>query len=161
MTNLTTFLATHQTTLTSLLGYWPVQVWKEEQFGPLTKYTLGQMPDGRWAMLHHIRAVDTGLPHCHPCRMDSYRFQSYVERLFFPGGRTEEVLREAGSSHTIEPDCIHLLVGLPEGEAWTLVFAGPVVREWRHYSEEELRSTEPTQPHSKYHTAVSDAVYSG
>ena len=142
-TALDTFLATHEETLRSLLGYWPVHVWKVEQFGPLTKYTLGEMPDKRWAMLHHLTQADTGPAHCHPCVMETYLFHPYVERVYQPTGNgyhPEYTLWQAGSTHTIAPECIHQILFLPEGEAWSLVFAGPVVREWRHYSEEELQS---------------------
>lgn len=132
------FLAAHQATLTSLLGYWPVQVWKTQQFGPLTKYTLGQMPDGRWAMLHCLTAPDTGQPHDHPCEMESHGIQgSYCEQVFAHGG-SMFWLRGPGASRRIAPDCIHRITKLYDAEVWTLVFAGPVVREWRHYTEDEL-----------------------
>lgn len=160
MPDLDTLLATHEDTLRSLLGYWPVTVWKMEQFGPLTKYTLGEMPDGRWVMLHHLRGVDTGPPHDHPCMLESHGIAgSYWEQLYHADGRTELVLRAAGGHHTIWPETVHSVVGLPEGECWTLCFAGPVVRQWRHYSEDELRTL--PEAHSKYHTAASDTRYSG
>jgi hypothetical protein len=131
------FIAEHGDTLRALLpdylhGLIPFKV---EQFGPLTKYTLGQLPDERWAMLHHLREADDGPPHCHPCQMGTRLFGPYVERLYLPGGRTRDVLRPADSFHVIEPECIHKLIALPEGPVWTLVLAGPVVREWRHYPE--------------------------
>lgn len=131
---LQTLLATHAHVLRPLLGHlWPVTPFKVQQFGPLTKYTLGQMPDGTWAMLHHVTQPDVGAPHSHPCRFHSYRIKgSYWERLFVKG-RTQDVLREEGSNHVIEPNCIHSLTSLPEGDCWTLCFSGPVVRRWRHY----------------------------
>jgi hypothetical protein len=129
-------LSTHADVLRPLLdGLWPIQPWKVEQFGPLTKYTLGQMEDKRWAMLHRLCRPDSGKPHDHPCQMESHRIKgSYWERIYTNGG-VQDVLREAGSSHVIEPDCVHLITELPEGEAWTLCFTGPVVRQWRHYPE--------------------------
>ncbi|MCC2547737.1 hypothetical protein LJY25_14875 [Hymenobacter sp. BT175] len=136
MTSLETLLVTHADTLRPLLGsLWPVRPQKVEYFGPLTKYTVGPMPDGRWAMFHHIREADTGPPHCHPCQMDILLLKgSYAERIYRNGG-AEDVLRVAGDFHTIEPERIHQLFALPEGEAWSLCFAGPVVRQWRHYPE--------------------------
>jgi hypothetical protein len=134
MTPLDALLASHEAELRALLGpLWPVHPVKVEQFGPLTKYTPGPLADGRWAMLHHITQADESAPHDHPTRMEStVLVGSYVERLY-QDGQTRDVLREAGGSHIIEPDTIHRLVDLPEGEVWTLVKSGPVVRSWRHY----------------------------
>jgi hypothetical protein len=130
-------LAEYGDTIRALLpGYLHALVpFKVEQFGPLTKYTLGQLPNGRWAMLHHVIRPDSGPPHCHPCQMHSHRIKgSYWERLY-QNGTARDVLRTEGSNHVIEPECVHLLTELPQGDAWTLVFAGPVVRQWRHYPE--------------------------
>ncbi|TGE05579.1 hypothetical protein [Hymenobacter fodinae] len=130
-------LSTHGEVLQALLQpLWPINPFKVEQFGPLTKYTLGQMPDGRWAMLHRLTEADTGSPHDHPTRMDSHVLKgAYWEIIYHEDGRTERVLRAAGGYHTIWPHTVHRIVELPEGECWTLVLAGPVVREWRHYPE--------------------------
>jgi hypothetical protein len=104
-----------------------------------TKYTLGQMPDGTWAHLHHFTGPDQGTPHNHPCTITSHGIAgSYLERIFTPEGegyRTEDVLRTAGGFHVIAPECIHKLLSLPDGECWTLCFTGPVVNEWRHFPE--------------------------
>lgn len=129
-------LATHAAELQRLLPphLWPVRPVEVRQFGPLTKYTLG--PDGdEWLHLHHVTQVDTGAPHCHPCKMLSTRIKGkYWERIF-EGGSAHDVLREEGTSHEIAPDCVHLLTGLPDGEVWTLARTGPVVRDWQHYPE--------------------------
>jgi hypothetical protein len=126
----------HGEVLAALLGpLWPIRTYQIAHYGPLTKYTLGQAPDGDWVHLHHVTHPDTGAPHCHPCRMLSTRIKgSYWERLF-RNGQAQDVLREEGSSHVIEPDCVHLLTALPDGEVWTLVKTGPVVRDWQHYPE--------------------------
>ncbi|SNR92107.1 hypothetical protein [Hymenobacter mucosus] len=118
-----------------LLGnLWPVRPFKVEQFGPLTKYTLGEMPDGRWAMLHRLTEADAGSPHDHPCDMESHGIHgSYCEQVFCPGPMFK--LWGPGSSHHIGADCIHRITKLYNEEVWTLVFAGPVVRQWKHYPE--------------------------
>jgi hypothetical protein len=143
MTTLDTLLTTHRQTLQDLLGTLPLSIWKVEQYGPLTKYTLGQMPDGRWSMLHHLTAPDKGLPHDHPVAFTStILVGGYRENVYHPvadGYRMELVERLPGNTHDIAADCIHQIVELPEGECWSLCLAGPVVREWRHYSLEELR----------------------
>jgi hypothetical protein len=116
---------------------------KVEQFGPLTKYTLGQLPDGRWAMLHHITRPDTGPPHDHPVAFEAHIISGgYRETIYYlpPDDNdglvfAEDIDRRPGSHHFISPDCIHRLTGLPTGDSWSLCFAGPVVRECRHYPE--------------------------
>lgn len=134
---LASLLSAHAPVLQPLLGpLWPVRPFKTEQFGPLTKYTLGQMPDGRWAMLHCLAGPDQGPPHDHPTRMDSHIIAgSYWETVYHEGGRTERVLRAAGGHHTIWPHTVHVITDLPQGCAWSLAFGHDVVREWRHYPE--------------------------
>ena len=106
---------------------------KVEQFGPLTKYTLGEDQPGIWAMLHRLTAPDTGPPHSHPCAFHCYRLAGrYVERLYRGAGPVE-VVRAPGEDFLIPADCIHCITELPDGEAWSLCFAGPVEREWQHY----------------------------
>lgn len=125
--------------LEQLLGrLWPVRtVFKKEQFGPLTKYTLGQMPNSEWAMLHLLREPDAGPPHDHPCSMRCHGLKnSYVDRRYLPVTRqVDEQTRRAGQQWVIAPSTVHSITALPEGPCWTLCFAGPVVREWRHYPE--------------------------
>jgi hypothetical protein len=130
------FLDTHAAALRPLLGpLWPVTLHHIEQHGPLTKYVLGELPDGRWAMLHHLREPDAGPPHCHPVHFDVTGIQGgYVEDRY-EGGQAVPVLRAAGDSWDIAPECIHRITLVSPGGCWTLVKAGPVVRQWRHYPE--------------------------
>lgn len=138
---LATFLAEHERTLRALLPAlgWPLPLLKTEQFGPLTKYTLGEARPGVWAMLHRLTETDEGLPHDHPVRFEAHVLSGgYIEKLYrlLPGGTVREmqqVWRPAGSRHVIEPQTIHRLVELPAGESWSLCLAGPVERAWRHY----------------------------
>lgn len=134
MTDLEAFTTRNETVLRSLLGpHWPVRPWKVEQFGPLTKYTLGPMADGRWVMLHHLTRPDSGSPHDHPCSLESHVIEgSYTEQVYL-GEAIATITWKPGSVHEIPDDYIHLITDLPEGEVWTLCFAGPVVREWKHY----------------------------
>jgi hypothetical protein len=131
-------LATHADVLQPLLGpLWPVCPFKTEQFGLLTKYTLGQMPNGTWAMLHCITGSDAvAHPHDHPCRFDSYGIKgSYWENSYYEDGRTELTLRAPGGHYTIWPHTIHEVVATMDGPVWTLVFAHEVVQQARHYPE--------------------------
>ncbi|MGI4864130.1 MAG: hypothetical protein ACRYFZ_09435 [Janthinobacterium lividum] len=133
-------LATHADAVRALLpGHLHhLAPFKVEQFGALTKYTLGEVRPGVWAMLHYLRAPDAGPlgPHSHPCRFDSHGIKGgYWERAFHEDGRTELVLRAAGGNHTIWPNTVHAIVGLPDGPAWTLVFGYEVIQEARHYPE--------------------------
>ena len=134
---LQSLLATHAAVLQPLLGpLWPVRPFKTEQFGPLTKYTIGQMPDGRWAMFHCLTAPDLGAPHDHPTRMDVVIIDGgYWETIFCDDGRTERVFRAPGGNHTIWPHTVHSITDLPHGRAWSLAFGHEVVRDWRHYPE--------------------------
>lgn len=114
---------------------WPVRPFKVEQFGPLTKYTLGEAWPGTWVMLHRLTQPDSGAPHCHPCPLLTHIITGgYAEVEFRNGGR---IYRDwiPGSSHYIASDCIHIIPRLLADECWSLVFAGPVEREWRHYPE--------------------------
>lgn len=135
--NLQALLDTHAEMLMQLLppDLWGLRPFEVKQFGPLTKYTLGQMPDGRWAHLHYLGAPDEGDMHDHPCDIESIGIKgSYLELRAEKGG-TVEMLRRAGERRQIPADCIHIIVWVSKGGCWTLVFTGPVVREWRHYPE--------------------------
>lgn len=138
--DLNQLLTAHADVLAPLLGpLWPVEhVFERKQYGPLTKYTLAPMPDGRWAMLHRLAGIDHAPPHSHPCRMDSYGIDGeYWELSYHEDSRTELTLRAAGGHYTIWPETVHKAVGIPSGVAWTLVFSGPVVNEAKHYPELE------------------------
>ena len=132
------FTAAHAPTLQALLPphLWPPPLHHTEQHGPLTKYVLGEARPGVWGMLHRLTAADEGPPHDHPVRFESTIIAGgYWERIWLPGGRTQDVRREPGQSHVIAAECIHRITSLPAGECWSLVFAGPVIRQWKHYPE--------------------------
>lgn len=99
------------------------------------KYHLS---DGR--VLHHFtREEPHADPHDHPWSFETEILDSgYVEEVFhvFPDGgwRSELVDRAPWTVHHIGAEHIHRIVGLPRGEGWTLVRAGPherVTRFWR------------------------------
>jgi len=117
----------------------PLRPFKVENFGPLRKYTLGEAWPGTWVMLHHLLGTESGPPHCHPVAFQStILLGSYLERVYHPteeGCHVQDILRSEGSAHHIAAECIHKLIALPDEHCWTLVFAGPVVREWRHHPE--------------------------
>lgn len=73
-----------------------------------------------------------------PCDIESIGIKgSYLELRAEDGGIVEH-LRRAGERRSISADCVHIIVWVSKGGCWTLVFTGPVVRQWRHYSEAEL-----------------------
>ncbi len=59
---------------------------------------------------------------------------SYCEQVFTPGG-TMIRLMGPGMTRYIGAYTIHRITQLYGSEVWTLVKAGPVVHQWRHYPE--------------------------
>ncbi|RZJ86588.1 MAG: hypothetical protein EOO60_13255 [Hymenobacter sp.] len=134
---LQSLLATHADHLQALLPthFWPISPFEVKQFGPLTKYTLGQMPDGRWAHLHYLSSPDEGDMHDHPCDIESIGIKGSYLELRAEASGIEEILRRAGERRIITADCIHIIEWVSKGGCWTLCLTGPVVRQWRHYPE--------------------------
>lgn len=130
-------LATHGDVLRDLLPDYidAARPFEVKHFGPLTKYTLGQVPDGRWAHLHYLARPDEGDMHDHPCDIESVGIKGSYLELRFEAGGIETILRRAGERRLITADCIHIIEWVSKGGCWTLVFTGPVVRNWRHYPE--------------------------
>lgn len=136
--NLQSLLNTHAGFVQRLVppGMWPIRPFKVEQFGALTKYTLGEAWPGTWVMLHRLAGPDAGPPHDHPCPLLAHILKGgYAENEFYPNGAVAMRQWQPGASHYIAPDCIHTITRLLDGPSWSLVFAGPVVREWQHYPE--------------------------
>lgn len=142
--HLVALLATHAAALQKLLPppLWPLAPIEVKHYGLLTKYVLGEARPGIWAMLHRLDGSDaSACPHNHPCRFDSYGIKGgYWEHSHHEDGRTELTLRVAGGHYTIWPHTIHEVVAVLDGPAWTLVFAGPVVSDWKHFPELSARS---------------------
>lgn len=135
--NLESLLATHADALRELLPEHlrHLDPFEIKQFGPLTKYTLGQLPDGRWAHLHYLSGPDQGDMHDHPCDIESVGIKGSYLELRRLGNGVKELLRRAGQRRLIPAACVHIIVWVSKGGCWTLVFTGPVVRNWRHYPE--------------------------
>lgn len=133
--HLTALLATHAAQLQALLPehLWPLAPVEVKQYGPLRKYTIGQMPDGRWAHLHYLDGPDQGDMHDHPCDIESIGIKGAYLELRRLGTGVKELLRRAGQRRSIPAACVHIIVWVSKGGCWTLVFTGPVVRQWRHY----------------------------
>jgi len=136
-TNLAALLATHADTVRALLPEHlrhlvPFEV---KEFGPLTKYTLGQLPDGRWAHLHYLEQPDQGDMHDHPTDIESTGIKGSYLELRRLGHGVKELLRRAGQTRSIPASCIHIIVWVSKGGCWTLVKTGPVIRDWKHYPE--------------------------
>lgn len=107
-----------------------------ERMSPaFVKYHLD---DGR-ALHRFTRPEPHADPHDHPWSFETTILSGgYLEEIFtlLPEGgwRSAFVERAPGSHHAIAADHIHRIVGLPSGESWTLVKAGPHVRRtlfWR------------------------------
>jgi len=109
-----------------------------EEISPIfTKYHL----EGPWPfapVLHKFTDVDNYYPHDHPWGFTSHVLKGgYVEEVYVPyhDGTWDmiEVERLPGTSHTVKATHIHRMVKLLDGEAWTLVLAGPEEREFRFW----------------------------
>jgi len=96
------------------------------------------LDDGR--ALHRFgRPEPHAHPHDHPWSFETTILSGgYVEEVFsiLPDGswRSTFVERLPGSRYWIEAGHIHRIVSLPQGESWTIVRAGPHVRQtcfWR------------------------------
>ncbi len=134
--HLQALLDTHADVLCPLLGpHWPVRPFEVKEFGPLTKCTLGELPDGRWLHLHYLNGPDAGAMHDHPTDIESIGIKGAYLELRATEGGVDEQLRKAGETRTIAADCVHIIVWVSKGGCWTLVKTGPVVRQWRHYPE--------------------------
>lgn len=101
-------------------------------------------PDGAqpWPfrpVLHHFQPHDIGEePHDHPHGFQVFVLRgSYLEEVFtlLPDGGWSMTLhrRETASVRQVAATDIHRIVGLPDGDCWTLVLAGPVERDWRFW----------------------------
>ena len=91
------------------------------------------------ASLHRFTAPDLSDPHDHPWDFTSHVLRGgYVEEIFtlYPDGSVigETVERRAGTSHRVKATTIHRIVRLLGPDCWTIIVAGPPVREtlfWR------------------------------
>lgn len=99
-----------------------------------TKYHLA---DGR--ALHRFRLEEPhATPHDHPWPFETTILAGgYVEEVFHVAAdgtwRSEHIHRLPGQTYRIEATHIHRIVGLPDGECWTLVRAGPHERSTRFW----------------------------
>jgi len=83
---------------------------------------------------HHFTGTDKGGPHDHPWSFRSYIMQGgYIERVYQPDGKFEDIKREPGTSFNLPAEHIHEIIELPQGECWTLVIPGPLEREWKFW----------------------------
>ena len=109
---------------------------RAERMSPaFSKYHLD---DGR-ALHRFVRPEPHAHPHDHPwCFETTILSGGYVEEVFtfLPNGSWQSLLVERlpGSRHSIDANHIHRIIGLPHGESWTIVQAGPAERKtsfWR------------------------------
>ena len=92
----------------------------------------------RPASFHRFTQPDRGDPHDHPWSFTTHILSGgYDEEVFSIGPnnswRSEVHHRAPGTAHTVSARHIHRIVHLPEGEAWTLVLAGPHERTSRFW----------------------------
>jgi hypothetical protein len=79
------------------------------------------------AVIHEFTEIDKGeTPHDHPFSFTSHvLFGSYVETRYFinPDGSwcCKVFHRQEGDSFTVEADCIHKIIALPQGVCYTMI----------------------------------------
>lgn len=107
-----------------------------------TKYHLnpkGKLPLPIRPVIHQFTGLEIDeVPHDHPFSFYSYiLFGGYVERIYSQNSagvwETEDVFRAPHTVHQVPANRIHQIVGLPAGEATTLIDAGPKVQEPAFY----------------------------
>lgn len=78
--------------------------------------------------IHHIMRPDEDrFPHDHPFDFTSFILKGgYIE--WRPGESTRQFL--PGDVVRRRAEDLHIIKALPRGDAWTLVFAGPLRRRW-------------------------------
>ena len=109
---------------------------KEKMSAEFTKHFI-DIGDSQF-ILHHFTGADKGGPHDHPFDIDStIEYGSCLERIYeIIDGKVhiEDVLHKKGDRRIIKAECIHEIIGLPDGELWTSVEYKEKVREpgfWR------------------------------
>ena len=109
-------------------------IMRVERMSPaFVKYHLD---DGR--VLHRFTREEPHVdPHDHPWSFETEILAGgYVEEVFnhdAKGWRSELVHRHPGETYQVAAEHIHRIVELPTGDCWTLVRAGPHVRETRFF----------------------------
>lgn len=103
-----------------------------------TKYHLGIRGAPVPFVLHQFTGVDRDLAHDHPFSFHTHiLYGGYVEEVYtiYPGGTwsMEVIERLPGTAHHVEATHIHRIIGLPQGECWTMILPGPAVRETRFW----------------------------
>lgn len=99
----------------------PVDLRVERMNGGMVKLHLGTPDKPR--VVHWFTHPDHGDPHDHA----QFGFWStilegsYVEERYRTDGSFERIHRRKGDRFYVDPDAIHRIVGLPDGETWTLI----------------------------------------
>ena len=118
----------------------PIEI--ERMNDVFTKYHLnpkGELPIPLRPVIHQFTGLEVGeQPHDHPFDFYSYvLFGSYVERIYTQDAAgfwvTEDVFRAPHTVHHVPATRIHQIVGMPDGQATTLIDAGPKIQEPAFY----------------------------
>ena len=97
-----------------------------ERMAPhMVKLHLGTPDKPR--VVHWMSAPDWGDPHDHAQFgfWSSVLAGSYVEERYRRDGSFERIHRRQGDRFYVEPDAIHRIVDLPDGECWTVIEPDP------------------------------------
>lgn len=113
---------------------------KEIMSDEFTKYHLLGLPFD--AVIHHFTGIDKGGPHSHPFKFNSFILKGgYIERVYYYYNNgiwcTKDIFHSAGESFTINADHIHEIIGLPEGDCWTLIIPDKWEKEPRFFNFDE------------------------
>ena len=97
----------------------------ERMNGGMLKIHLGT-PD-RARVIHWFSAPDNGDPHDHKQWgfWSTVIHGSYVEEHYLLDGSCERIHRKTGDRFYVDPDHIHRIVELPEGECFTMIEPDP------------------------------------
>jgi hypothetical protein len=94
------------------------------------------------AVIHHFTSIAGENAHSHPFRFTSHVLKGgYTERVYSQRADGSwghhDIERKPGTTHVVEPDCIHEIIDLPEGECYTLIIPEVKVQEPGFYRFDE------------------------
>lgn len=103
----------------------PVDITIERMNGGMVKIHLGTPDKPR--VLHWFTHPDHGDPHDHAQFgfWSEVKSGSYIEERYRLDGSFDRIHRQKGERFYVEPDAIHRIVELPEGECWTMIEPDP------------------------------------
>ena len=103
----------------------PVDIRIERMHPGMVKVHLGTLDKPR--VIHWFSHPDHGDPHDHRQWgfWSEVKAGSYIEERYQLDGTFERIHRKPGDRFYVEPEAIHRIVELPEGECWTVIEPDP------------------------------------